>query len=200
MYLDKKVAEVLIPSLATCGGNAGGMYEAAKAIKGAREGELESFMTSPLATLSLGRLAEEAKRNSLTTESVLFRYGHPKHFQEMNLEAKRGMLSVAEEIPAEIRAVAHTLLPLRPDGTYSNEGRIISFKGLVPLGPQEGILVAHLAGVFSCRCSKQAVEKLLHAQALDPEFMAMADKVKLLDYEGTRLQRATQAAKAELGL
>lgn len=202
-YLPEETSAVLVPSLATCGGDTGPLFQVARAITEKGKGELWVIVPEllhPLAQPSLKKLEAESRDGIITTESVLRRYGLPAHFHEMNDEANRGMASVAREIPPEIRAIAHTLLPLREDGTYVNEGRTIRFRGIVPLGAQDGVLVVHLAGVFACKCSKEAVRELLHEQASDPELMSMVDKVKTLDYEGTQLRKATLRAKEELGL
>jgi hypothetical protein len=178
------------------------MFVVAKAILGGEEGDLWKIIPeilAPVAEDSIRKLELEAVDGQIVPESVLRRYGLPSHFQEMNKEAQLGAMSVAREIPPEIRAVAHTLLPLT-NGVYSNEGRIISFKGLVPLGPQEGNLVVHLGGVFSSGCTQGEIEKLLREQAEDSEFLQAADRVGILDYEGTQLQRATLRAKKVLGL
>jgi hypothetical protein len=117
----------------------------------------------------------------------------------MNAEAQQGMNSVAVEIPVEARAFFHTLLPVT-DGRYRNAGVEVKIDGLVPLGPQEGELVAHLGGVFSSGCSKEQIKALLAEQALDQQFMTMARQVKGFDYRGTILAKATYRAKEKLGL
>lgn len=201
-YLIREASSVLIPSLSTCGGDLGPLFLVAQAIKKTSEGELREIIPkklTPVAEQSILRLEKEAVGGKILPESVTRRYGLPPHFHEMNSQAQLGMDSVAREIPVDIRPVAHTLLPLRK-GVYQNEGVKISFKSLVPLGPQEGILVAHLAGVFSCHCSVEMIEKLLQEQAKDTKFMEMASRVGKLDYGSTQLQRATVRAKEALGL
>lgn len=207
MFLSERAAKVLVPALITCGGVAGPLFASARAIQAHGQGELTEILPSevhPFSKPAVEKLIRDltagVKGGKISPEVVMRRFGLPKHFQEMKWEADQELPSVAREIPPQFRAVAHTLLPLRADGAYANEGRIISFKGLVPLGSQDGVLVVHLSGVFSCRCSKKAVEALLAEQAQDPQFLAMADQVKELDYEGTQLQRVTKMAKAELGL
>lgn len=203
MYTAKTAAKkVLICALATCGGTAGVMYEIAKLINHPGSLELEELkkrVLHPAATSSLEELEREAIDGKILPESVIRRYGLPRHFEAMKEEAERDAPSVASEIPAEFRAIAHTLLPIR-NGIYANEGRIISFRGLVPLGEQTGNLVVHLGGVFSARCSAAAITRLLDEQAQCPGFLEMADKVNVLDYEGTTLQALTKRAKQELGL
>lgn len=201
-YLTKEASQVLVSSLATCGGNRGLLFPVAKAIAEKKEGSLREIVQEilhPVAQGSIERLEAEAKDGMIEPESVLRRYGMPKHFHEMNTEAQLGMKSVAREIPSEYRAVAHTLLPLK-DGVYSNAGHSINFRGLVPLGPQAGIQVAHLAGIFSCGCSDAEVEALLEEQSRDEEFLKAVSSVALLDYSGTQLQAATKRAKEILGL
>jgi hypothetical protein len=117
----------------------------------------------------------------------------------MHQEAASGMASVAGEITADVRAIAHTLLPIK-NGVYVNEGRMITLKGLVPLGPQSGNLVAHLAGVFSSGCTKEEIESLLAEQAKDTEFLALIDRVSTIDYSGTTLREVTARAGKFLNL
>jgi hypothetical protein len=201
-YLEKKASESLANALVTCGGVNGPFYLVARQIASSGGGELGFILKGELgivADATISKLRYYAQNGHITPNSVLSRYGFPQHFHEMNEEAQKGMNSVAREVPAEYRAVAHTLLPIR-NGVYSNEGRIISFKGLVPLGPQTGNLVAHLGGIFSSGCSDAEINALLAAQAEDVDFLKMADKVGTLDYDGTRLQRDTLAAKKEMRL
>lgn len=205
-YLTQEAGKVLVPALATCGGVAGPLYRLALSIKEKGEGELTSLMpreVNPLSMASITKLYADLSRiagnERVLSKHVLARFGHEEHFLAMKKEAELKLVSVADEIPAEYRAVAHTMLPIK-NGVYANEGRIISFKGLVPLGAQKGNLVVHLGGVFSSCCSNRAIQNLLEVQANDPEFLKLADKVKVLDYEGTRLQRFTFAAKDELQL
>lgn len=201
-YLTSGVSEILAASFATCGGDRGPLFLVAREIKGASGGELREIipeLLAPAAEHSVAKLEEEAVEGKIVPESVIRRYGLPPHFHEMNGQTQLGMDSVAREIPTDIRPVAHTLLPLHK-GIYENEGVRISFKGLVSLGPQEGILVAHLAGRFSCRCSQEVVAGLLREQAKDVGFMEMASRVGTLDYGGTQLRAATRRAKALLGL
>lgn len=194
--------KVWIPALATCGGTASVVFEVAKLVSHPGSMELEEISRKnlhPMAIHSIEELEREALEGKILPESIIRRYGLPRHFQEISEEAKKGSPSVASEIPAEFRAIAHTLLPIR-NGIYANEGRIISFRGLVPLGEQTGNLVVHLGGVFSSRCSEAAIHRLLQEQAECPEFLEMADKVSVLDYEGTTLQALTKRAKEELRL
>jgi hypothetical protein len=199
----KKALKVLVPSLATCGGDVGMLFGVASTLADKESGELWEIVPkylSPVAMKSLTCLTEEAIGGEITPESVIRRFGLPKHFHEMHKEAMAGMASVAGEIPADIRAIAHTLLPVSKDGIYANEGRIIAIKNLVPLGPQKGNLVAHLSGVFASGCTDAEIEKLLHEQALDTEFMVLADKVGIIDYGGTKLREVTERARKALDL
>lgn len=201
-YVTKEALDVLIPSLVTCGGDVGMLYGLAKALAVSGEGELWNALPRPFnpqAEKSVLALEAEAQQGAVVPESVIRRYGLPKHFHEMQKEAEAKVPSVAGEIPAEIRAIAHTLLPVK-DGVYTNEGRIITLKGLVPLGEQKGYLVAHLSGVFSSGCTKEEIERLLAEQASDMEFLIQADKVGTIDYTGTKLQEFTLRAKTALNL
>lgn len=202
-YLEKKEVQTLAAAFVTCGGRGGMLFESAKALLANPEGgEISEVIPEgarKLAQKSLTQLEAEAEEGQITANSILRRYGLPAHFHEMAREAASGCESVAGEISAEVRSIAHTLLPLT-NGVYQNEGRIISFKGLVPLGEQKGNLVVHLAGVFACHCSKKEIEALLAEQAKDPEFLRLADKVGTLDYDSTVLQELTLRAKEELGL
>lgn len=201
-HLSKEAAIVLIPSLATCGGDVGMLFSVARAIKEHGEGELWEIVPedlNPVARKSLEQLEKEAVGGVITPKSVIQRYGLSSHFHEMNRQAKAGMASVAGEIPADIRAIAHTLLPVR-NGVYTNEGRTVTLRNLVPLGLQKGNLVAHLSGVFASDCSDREIEELLRKQANDPEFLAMADRVGVIDYKGTKLQEVTLRAKKILDL
>jgi hypothetical protein len=203
VYLSKKAVSVLIPSLATCGGDVGMLFGTAMAIKQKGEGNLWEIIPEhliPVARQSLEQLEKEAFGGILTAKSVVRRYGLPEHFHTMREQATdKRIVSVAREIPIHSRAIAHTLLPVK-NGVYANEGRIITLKGLVPLGPQKGNLVAHLSGVFASGCSDREIEELLHEQALDPDFLAMADRASIIDYEGTNLQQDTLRAKKALNL
>lgn len=203
--ITEKAIELLVPSFATCGGDQGEMFWVARSIVGSSSSDLRTLIEktpdilAPIREDAIKKLEKEAKNGTIGPASVLRRFGHPNHYWEMEDQANRGLDSVAREIPIEIRAVAHTLLPIT-NGVYSNEGRIISFRGLVPLGPQDGNLVVHLGGVFSSRCTQKEIEELLREQAKDIEFLKAADKVGELNYEGTQLQRATIRAKEALGL
>lgn len=195
----------LVPALVTCGGDMGPLFAVARLLSDVKPENpmaLLGDVPGPLAMIaeaSLAKVEREAENGVATQGSVLNRYGLPKHFHEMNEDAQLGMDSVAREIPAGIRAVAHTLLPIK-DGVYANGDVTIRFKGLTPLGPQEGNLVVHLGGVFLSHCPRGELDCLLAEQAKDEEFMAMARKAGTIDYEGTQLQRATQRAKESLGL
>ncbi len=200
--ITSQALKVLVSSLATCGGDVGPMFIVATALNKSALENLEGMIPAdlmPIAENSIQKLKEQGINGVITANSVLHRYGLPDHYRDMNEEAQLGVLSVAREIEPEIRAVAHTLLPLT-NGIYQNEGRIISFEGLIPLGSQRGNLVAHLGGVFSSRCTKKEIEQLLFEQASDMEFMKAVDRVGTLNYEGTQLQRATKRAKEALGL
>lgn len=200
--ITRPALKALVPSLATCGGDVGPMFAVALALNNQEPGILDNMVPKellPVAEQSIQKLQEQSIKGVITARSVLHRYGLPDHYRDMNEEVQLGVLSVAREIDPEIRAVAHTLLPI-VNGIYSNEGRIISFKGLVPLGPQVGNLVVHLGGVFSSGCTRAEIEAILWEQAQNTEFLRAADKVGELNYEGTQLQRATKRAKEALGL
>lgn len=205
-YLNKYAVPGLVSSLATCGGDAFMLFDVAEAIQKHGEGELWRVVPtnlSPMAKNSLAELEAEVINGEITPLSVLRRFGSPKHFQAMNEQAKKGMRSIADNIPADIRPIAHTLLPVTPiEGgwVYANGGRYVTLKGLVPLGPQEGNLVVHLAGVFNSSCSRKEIEKLLQEQEENDEMMAMADRVGTIDYSGTNLQKVTIGAKEALNL
>lgn len=198
-----EVLSALVASLATCGGDRGPMLPVAKAIRGSAGGELREIVPDilhPLAENSITHLEREAIEGEILLDSVLFRYGSPAHFEEMKKEASNeSLVSVAAEISAEIRPLAHTLLPLK-NGIYENRGKRLALKGLVPLGPQDGQLVAHLAGVFSLQSPKSSIQKLLVEQAECPELVTALDSVSTIDYEGTSLREATLRAKDILGL
>ena len=201
-HLEKGAATPLIASLATCGGVYGPQFRLALSLAESEGGNLEVILPRDVLKAyaeTISSLSGSSDSSLITPGSVLSRFGSPKHFHDMNSEAQRGMDSVAREIDPSIRAVAHTLLPVH-NSVYMNEGRVIRFKGLVPLGPRGRNMVVHLGGIFASCCSDSEIRELLAAQAEDMEFLKMADSIGTLDYEGTQLQKATQMAKKQLGI
>ncbi|MDD3480886.1 MAG: hypothetical protein PHW75_01515 [Patescibacteria group bacterium] len=202
--IDESARLPLTASFATCGGDGGPMFPAALAIAAGKNSLLGAVPKEllPATKRSLGMLEKEAVQGKITSLSVLRRYGNPSHFRDMKEEAaNKQLFSVAAEVPANLRPLLHTLLPVR-NGRYENQGLVITLNGLVPLGPQKGLIVAHLAGSFSCYCQQEEIDDLLKAQTECPEFMEMlkTHNGTTFDYEGTRLQAATKRAKHLLGL
>lgn len=184
--------ELLAVSLASCGGPIGPFYQLAGKLSGDDELSFkdEELIRTVLPTTS----------NSVTTISIWKKFASIEHYQEMKEQAEMGLFSVAHEIPKEIRPLLHTFLPIDEKGTYTNKGRVLTLKGLVPLGPQRGQLVAHLGAVFSARLPKGQVEQFKQEQAEHVELLMNVDKLDEFDFTGLKLRALTEIAKEKLGL
>jgi hypothetical protein len=139
------------------------------------------------------------EKGEISVLDVLTKFGSLQHFTEMKSQSEdERLVSVAFEVPKELRPFVHTLLPLS-GSKYENGDISFSLTGLVPLGPQVDQLVAHLAAVFHCPASAEAIAELKESQAASAEFREAA-VVGSFDYTNTHLQNQTQRAKEELGL
>jgi len=109
---------------------------------------------------------------------------------------------VARELPEELRAFAHTLLPLTMvDGRYyyDNGPANVEIKGLVTIGPCQGTPYAHLAGVVCFEDDGLSVNVL--AEQLVSGLVTRVKNVTVLDYsQAPKLQQSTREAKQTLGM
>ena len=204
--IQKETLSVHVPALATCGWRMSQIRDLALALSKADEGEVWDIVPegiNPMERMTLCKLEAEATGGMITPESVVRRYALPAHTLDMDKDAHSGMPSTSFEIPVELRAVAHTGLYV-VDGIYSNGKVSFPVKNLVPFGEQTGQIMAHLAGCFSTRCSKEFMKEICSAQAQDERFMAIARQVEArggLDYAtAPKLSAETKLAKEELGL
>lgn len=196
--------DVFVPAILTCGGIVGMFYPYISHVQRIMEGQSfadvlpsQAMVLPPV--VKMEHVAEETG-GMISAWTVLQRFGLPAHFQDMAREVSEGLDSVAKEIPTELRAVAHTLLPLE-DGFYRNEDVEIRIENLVEIGPQDGNLVAHLAGCFASLCGDEEIAQLKKAQARDADFMSAARKMHLIDYGNyPGIRRATELGKEGLGL
>ncbi len=145
-------------------------------------------------------IAETAKQTTgkVDLASVILHFSGAEHFRKFQTVPT----IVGREIPEELRAFAHTLLPLTVVGGryyYDNGVANVEIRGLVQFGPSNGSPYAHLAGLVWLPDGGLSA-RVLAAQAACgiPENVV---GVTLLDYNKTpRLQKATVAAKEALGL
>lgn len=183
---------------ASCGGRMTMMSEVARRLVNSESAKevFATFCEIP-AVAELLRTCEKVN-GVVDTEGVVRHFSSVNHFEKIEREGT----SIASELPKEVRAFAHTLLPVTiVGGKYLVEhgDSITELKGLVPIGKPDGVPYAHLAALI------WLPDDLIWTDVSDEQTRnqigAAGANIEIIDYDNAPLlQSETSRFVNELGL
>lgn len=96
---------------------------------------------------------------------------------------KNSNMSIANEIPMDIRPALHQILPLGKEDMYENKGTKIKIKNLVEIGEHkgEGFWAAHLCGKVWVPYKKSMQADIKYEQALIDGFLPVLKGLQVVD-------------------
>jgi len=193
--------DALVRILPGCGGTLGVMWLLAQRIRDSGSMDLREILGSELDHPDNAALIEllstcEKVNGLIDIDGVITHFASYKHLHKFD----EVQTTVAAELPREVQAVAHTLLPLTLlAGQYAYENGDVSMpiSGLTQFGPTKGTPYAHLASLIWLEDGGLSA-KILERQAVGG-VLDRAAQVEELDYhQAPKLMAATAKANEML--